>query len=183
MRSNFATFYDVDPQYINYLKQIDPHIMNVEYANRNKFVYGVVLETSDKVKYYVPVSHYSANKENNILIKIEDHKRIVTVGSLRFNYMFPVPEFCLSSINFKNSNHFDTDEERIKVEKEYRYIKKVIGIRNIQKMAKLTYDMVVNYTNTELTNNSCNFKILEKAYWEYIRLNASEGLTKPEIGS
>jgi len=46
MRSNFATFYDVDPQYINYLKQIDTHIMNVEYANRNKFVYGVVLETS-----------------------------------------------------------------------------------------------------------------------------------------
>jgi len=171
MGNNFATFYDVNPEYIKYLKNYDPHVMNIEYANRNKFVYGVVLETSDKIKYFVPVSHYSDSKENNILIKIKDHKHFVTVGSLRFNYMFPIPEKCLTYIDFKKQDHFDTNDERIKVENEYRYIKKVIGIKKIQKMASQTYKDVVSKVNKQLSNNSCDFKILEEAYWEYIRRN------------
>lgn len=168
MNSKFATFYDVDPEYIRFLQQSDRHVMNVMYANRNKFVYGVVLETNDRIKYYVPVSHYSINKENNILIKIDHHGKTVVAGSLRFNYMFPVPDKCLSVIDFKRVDHFHTNDERIKVEKEYRYIKKKIGIKRIHHMAKKTYDAVVNSNNPSLSKNSCDFVTLEKAYKAYI---------------
>lgn len=36
-------FYDVDLDYINFLKQYDTQIPNISYTSRNKFVCGIVL--------------------------------------------------------------------------------------------------------------------------------------------
>lgn len=165
--SKHPSFYFVDKDYHEYLKKIDKHITNIEYANRIKFVYGLVFETEEKICYFVPVSSYAKAKENNILIKITNNKIIETAGSLRFNYMFPVPLNCLTPVNFKDTSYFN-NEERIKVEKEYLYIKKKIGIKTILKKAKETYNAVITKSDKELLNNSCDFKLLEKAYWEYI---------------
>lgn len=44
------SFYYVEPDYINYLKKVEIEkrgfttVPNVEYANKNKFVYGVILK-------------------------------------------------------------------------------------------------------------------------------------------
>lgn len=165
--SQFASFYFVCKDYHKYIQAIDHHVTNVEYANRTKFVYGIVYMTNEKIGYFVPVTSYSKSKENNILIKIKDHGRQKTVGSLRFNYMFPVPARCLIRVNFKNASFF-SNEERIKIEKEYLYIKKVIGIKAIKKKAEDTYKAVIAGTDKELCKNSCNFLLLEKAYKEYI---------------
>ena len=55
------SFYYVDSEYIQYLKdtEVNAHgftrVPNVDYANRKKFVYGVIMEIGD-INYYVPIS-------------------------------------------------------------------------------------------------------------------------------
>ena len=99
------SFYYVNEDYIQYLKKTEMNergfttVPNMAYNTNDKFVYGVVLTVND-VDYYVPFSHYSKQHEDNILIKIKDHKKMVTAGSLRFNYMFPVPNECITPLDF-----------------------------------------------------------------------------------
>jgi protein AbiQ len=166
-RTRFPAFYFVDKVYHRYIQNLDHHVTNIEYANREKFVFGVVMETRNNICYFVPVTSYSKSKQDNILIKIEDHHTLKTVGSLRFNYMFPVPLNCLTPVNFKDTGYF-SNEERVKVEKEYLYIKKKIGIRTIQRKAKEVYDAVISGRDAKLTGNCCNFLLLEQACMKYI---------------
>ena len=64
-------FYDIDENYINFLKIIDSQVPNVKYDANNKFVCGIVLKVNG-VNYYAPVndelfdSAYNANKFANI---------------------------------------------------------------------------------------------------------------------
>ena len=91
------SFYYVDKEYIQYLKDKEiakrgfTTIPNMEYHAHDKFVYGIVMSIHN-FDYYVPFSHYDKQQEDNILIKVDYHKRIKVAGSLRFNYMFPVPK-------------------------------------------------------------------------------------------
>ncbi len=41
----------------------------------------------------------------------------------------------------------------------------------IEKKANKMYDMVINNRKQILTDNSCDFKILEEAYQKYIKQN------------
>ena len=52
------------------------------------------------------------------------------------------------------------------IEKEYRFCKSKLSA--IQKAAKKTYQRVVNASDDNLVKNSCDFKLLERAYIEYI---------------
>ena len=60
-------FYIVNSEYIDFLKQYEIEhrgftcVPNIVYANRDKFVYGAVLEI-DRKKYYVPVSSKTRGK-------------------------------------------------------------------------------------------------------------------------
>ncbi len=162
-------FYFVDEDYINYLKKYEIEhrgfttVPNVVYANRNKFLYGAVLEIEHK-KYFVPVSSYSKKYRDNMLIKIQNHGEKIVAGSLRFNYMIPVPDRCVHIYNFKEG--CETHERRIFIEKEYRYCKSQRS--TIQKCAKNTYIRVISRSNEKLLRNSCDFKLLEQAYNEYL---------------
>ena len=162
-------FYFVDVDYIKYLKEYEikhrgiTTVPNVTYSNRKKFLYGTVLEI-DRKKYLVPVSSYTKNQRENMLIKISDHHKDKIVGSLRFNYMIPVPDKCLRLFDFKNDT--ENNEHRIFVEKEYRFCKSKLS--SIQKLAAHTYNRVINKADTELAKNSCDFKLLEQAYDEFL---------------
>ena len=46
------------------------------------------------INYYVSVSSFSKKQEANILIRVPGDEEEVK-GSLRFNYMVPVPEECI----------------------------------------------------------------------------------------
>ena len=129
------SFYYVKEEYIQYLKEIEMRernfttVPNMTYNTNNKFVYGVVLTVND-VNYYVPFSHYDKQQEDNILVKIKDHKKLVVAGSLRFNYMFPVPKNCLRVVDF---NDFD-ENRKILLRKEYKACLSMLS--QIQKRAK-----------------------------------------------
>ena len=163
------SFYYVDTDYINYLKDIEINdrgfttVPNVEYTKKHKFVYGVVLSIND-VNYYVPISSYKKQQEDNLLIKIENHKKMTVAGSMRFNYMIPVPKACLTAVDFSSSDF--TEQEKVMLRKEYKACLKMLS--QIQKRAKKTYDRVLSGRNEELIKNSCRFELLEKACRDYI---------------
>lgn len=161
-------FYYVDSKYIDYIKKVEIEsrgfttVPNVNYNSRDKFVYGAVLNINNH-KYYVPVSSYSKKQQDNVLLKIKSKKQLKVVGSLRFNYMFPVPDECLTKMNY---NENGMDKARITlVAKEYLFCK--INHSVIVKTARKTYNRVINKVSEELVKNSCDFHLLEKACYNY----------------
>ena len=98
-------FYDVDADYVKYLKEIETakrgftRVPNVQYQKERKMVCGVVLEING-YKYYVPVSSYKKKQPNNLLIRLEDDSFNQVKGSLRFNYMFPVADQYITKRDF-----------------------------------------------------------------------------------
>ncbi len=160
------SFYYVDEKYVQYLKDTEISergftcIPNMEYHNHDKFVYGVVLSVND-VDYYVPFSHYNRQQEDNILIKVDYHNRLKIAGSLRFNYMFPVPKRCLTPVDFS----VFADDRKILLRKEYKAC--LSSLAKIQKRAQKTYERVTKGNNEVLVKNSCMFRRLEEACKKY----------------
>ena len=85
-RNNKIGFYDVNIDYIEYLKQFDPKVPNIVYDSHQKFLCGVIFKING-MKYYVPVSSFNREVQSNYLIQVGG----IPVGSLRFSFMFPVP--------------------------------------------------------------------------------------------
>lgn len=162
-------FYYVSPEYIDYLKDCEIKsrgytcVPNVIYANRNKFVYGTVF-TINSVNYYVPVSHSLKNKSESIIIKnLKNPTK--QLGSLRFNYMFPIPNSELQYLDIGNGDFSQKDIARIKHELSFCRKNK----DKILNQAQKTYDKVISGNDENLIKNSCDFKLLEQRCYEYER--------------
>lgn len=160
------SFYYVEEDYIQFLKKTEIEkrgfttVPNMTYHNHDKFVYGIVMTIND-VEYYVPFSHYDKQQEDNILIKVDYHKKIKVAGSLRFNYMFPVPRRCLIPVDF---SEFE-EKRKVLLRKEYKSCLSLLS--QIQRRAKKTYNRVIEGKDEELAKNSCLFSILEDACRDY----------------
>ena len=160
-------FYRIKEEYIQFLQKYEKEkrgvtkVPNIKYTDRNKFAFGTVFEING-MKYYVSVSSFDKKQEANILIRVPGDKQEVK-GSLRFNYMVPVPDECIERLVIK-----DVKEEKYRtlLNKEYQFC--IANAEKIQKKANKIYNMVTTNTKQILTDNSCDFKILEQAYHEYI---------------
>lgn len=84
-------------------------------------------------------------------------------GSLRFNYMVPVPDECIERLVIKE---IKDEKYRLLLNKEYQFCKD--NAERIQKKAGRIYEMVITNCKQILTDNSCAFCILEDGYREYI---------------
>lgn len=161
-------FYYVDSAYIDYLKHFEiKHrgfscVPNIEYATNEKFFYGTVLIV-DGISYYVPVSSQKKGKQDDVLIT--DKKGNVR-SSLRFNFMIPVPSKLLNKLQLKGNF---TDNQSILIKNELAFCRR--NIDKINRQAKITYERVVGKVNEKLIHNSCDFKLLEKAYITYCHDN------------
>ena len=164
---NNPYFYYVDGNYIEYLKEREIQsrgftcVPNVHYWSTDKFVFGAVLEIND-IPYFVPISSYSRNQQDLILMK--DKKDGHVLGSLRFNYMIPVPYELLYKLDI---NALPTINNRIHTSKELAFCRR--NRDKIYRSAMKTYSRVINAKDRELLKNSCDFKTLEQAYTEYNR--------------
>ena len=157
-------FYYVDNEYIEFLQSIEikkrglTRVPNMLYNNQNrKFVVGVVLDFPN-YKYYAPITHYKIQKPNNILINITSDKKNPIKGSIRFNYMFPVLDKYVEKVAINNIP--DIKQRRLML-KEYNFC--VNNEQSILNMAMKTYIEVVFKHDTNLSENSCDFRLLEKA--------------------
>jgi len=159
-------FYRIDEEYNKYLQEYErkhrgfTKVPNVCYSDRNKFSFGAVLDING-MKYYVSVSSFDKKQEANILIRVPGDEKEIK-GSLRFNYMVPVPDECVVPLIIKEEK-----DQKYKdlLNKEYSFCKN--NEKKILKKASKIYEMVTKNKKQKLTDNSCDFIILEKACLEY----------------
>jgi protein AbiQ len=136
-------------------------VPNITYADHNKFAFGAVMQVNG-INYYVSVSSFDKKQEANILIRVPGDEKEVK-GSLRFNYMVPVPDECIEKLVIKD---IKDEKYRSLLNKEYRFC--IDNAERIQKKANKIYEMVTTNCKQVLTDNSCAFQILEEGYREYI---------------
>ena len=160
-------FYRIDEEYNRFLQRYEKErrgvtkVPNIRYTDRNKFAFGAVMQVNG-MNYYVSVSSFDIAQEANILIRVPGDEKEVK-GSLRFNYMVPVPDECVEKLVIKDV----MDEKyRLLLNKEYRFC--VDNAERIQKKANKIYNMVTTNRKQILTDNSCAFHILEDGCREYI---------------
>lgn len=161
-------FYYVDPAYVSYLQAAETavhgssHVPNVVYPDRNKFMFGSVLQL-DGLKYFVPVSSKTGKLPYFNLTITDPTDRVKTVkGSLRFPYMIPVPDAVLTRLSIRS---IPTIGEQTLITKERRFCQH--NLPKIRKLAHKTYQQVVSQSNLKLVANSCDFPLLENAYLTY----------------
>ncbi|MFI3177772.1 MAG: type III toxin-antitoxin system ToxN/AbiQ family toxin [Eubacteriales bacterium] len=161
-------FYHVNTTYLEYLKRAEEQergftrVPNMEYfsGRKQKFVLGIVLQIHN-CDYYVPITSYKKQMPDNFLIKANDG---TVVSSLRFNYMFPIPQNMVSVKALEN----ESDEKyRRLLSQELLYCKEKESV--IQNRAERTYLRVVLNKNESLVHNSCDFKLLEGKCNEFER--------------
>lgn len=160
-------FYRINEEYIKFLQTYEKEkrgvtkVPNIRYTDRNKFAFGAVMQVNG-LNYYVSVSSFDKKQEANILIRVPGDKKEVK-GSLRFNYMIPVPNKCIEKLVIKE---IEDEKYRSLLNKEYRFCME--NAERIQKKANKIYEMVITNRKQILTDNSCAFHILEDGYREYI---------------
>ena len=160
-------FYRINEEYNKFLQRYEKEkrgvtkVPNIRYADRNKFAFGAVMQVNG-MNYYVSVSSFDKKQEANILIRVPGDKKEVK-GSLRFNYMVPVPDECIEKLIIKD---VEDEKYRLLLNKEYQFC--ISNADKIQKKANKIYEMVITNRKQILTDNSCAFHILEDGYREYI---------------
>lgn len=169
-------FYFVDSNYVRYLQNAEASVRgrsrvpNMDYgeACKPKFTCGVVLRIND-LNYYVPVTSYKRQQRDNFLIYASNG---AVTSSLRFNYMFPVPDGLVTE--FRISRLTDPRYKAL-VAQELRYC-----IRNeavIRRLAERTYRRVQLGKDPGLVENSCDFSLLEGKCLAYSQLPNYEAPT------
>ena len=160
-------FYRINEDYNRYLQNYEKEnrgvtkVPDIRYTDRNKFAFGAVLQVNG-MNYYVSVSSFDKKQEANILIRVPGDEKEIK-GSLRFNYMIPVPEECIERLIIKN---VQDEKYRLLLNKEYQFC--MNNAERIQKKANKIYEMVTTNGKQKLTDNSCAFSILEQGYREYV---------------
>lgn len=160
-------FYRINEDYNRYLQNYEKEnrgvtkVPNIRYTDRNKFTSGAVLQVNG-MNYYVSVSSFDKKQEANILIRVPGDEKEIK-GSLRFNYMIPVPEECIERLIIKD---VEDEKYRLLLNKEYQFC--MDNAERIQKKANKIYEMVTTNRKQKLTDNSCAFSILEQGYREYV---------------
>ena len=160
-------FYRINEAYNRFLQEYEKKkrgvtkVPNIRYTDRNKFAFGAVLQVNG-MKYYVSVSSFDKKQEANLLIRVPGDKKEVK-GSLRFNYMVPVPDECIEKLVIKD---IKDEKYRLLLNKEYQFC--IENAERIQKKANKIYKMVKANSKQILTENSCAFHILEEGCQEYI---------------
>lgn len=168
-------FYRINEEYNQFLQRYEKEkrgvskVPNIRYKDRNKFAFGAVMEVNG-INYYVSVSSFSKKQEANILIRVPGDEKEVK-GSLRFNYMVPVPDECIEKLIIKD---VQDEKYRMLLNKEYLFC--VNNAQRIQKKANKIYEMVTENRKQILTDNSCDFRILEEGYREYIKNILKKGI-------
>ena len=162
----------MDLKYIKFIQNEEQEVRgftrvpNMSYPGRKpKLVCGIVLSVSDSdLNFYVGLTSYKIQKSENILINVKGDSNPIK-GSLRFNYMFPVPDKLLTPIKIED----ETDQfYKDLLTKEYRFIDKNKEI--IRSKAKEVYTKITTDSCSEnLRNFSCDFKLLEKACIKYCK--------------
>lgn len=157
-------FYDIDEEYINFLKTIDTQIPNIRYDTNNKFVCGIVLNIGD-INYYAPISHMTSRQRTNM--QITEGSRVLS--TIRFSFMFPATEEVLTikdfaSISLQNPRYSEL------LQAEYSFCR--THENQIRRKALQVYQIGCNKQHV-LNHTCCDFKQLEQHYMKFFEREIS----------
>lgn len=155
-------FYDVDENYINYLKTIDRQIPDIKYNTNNKFVCGIVLSLNG-IDYYAPISHLTKLQQTNMAIKDKDR----IISTIRFSFMFPALDSVLKKKDFNEIGKKDINYANL-LRTEYQFCSS--HEEEIRTKAEKIYKIGCNKQH-RLNYTCCDFKHLEQEYKNYKKQN------------
>lgn len=168
MKENKLKWYVADKEYVNYLRQFDEKVENIEYNAKLKPYIGILI-TINEFNYYVPISsakekHYKI-REGMDFIKIMQSDRII--GVLNLNNMIPISDENVKELKYKdieNYRNFSSDKEKTLyisfLSFELDLINDKIG--KIKKNAIKLYNEKINNPASNISKRCCNFKLLEE---------------------
>jgi hypothetical protein F3_02061 len=165
-------FYTINDNYINYISDFDKHIAYNK--NQTRPYVGVII-IIESYFYFAPlfspkVKHKNY-KDNLTFFKIQETKTKKYLGLIRFSDMIPVPLECITPLDFKNKNY---GYKRL-IHEQYSYINTSENRIKILKKAQKLYSIVTNSINNKTSkfykSLSCDFKVLEEKYLEYIKIH------------
>lgn len=167
-------FYTISDEYIDYLSKENPHVMSnkVETRTYHRKYIGLVTELNGH-KYFVPMSSpkdvdYFPNGDvkKDSLIKIYMHSKNVLYGTIRFNYMIPVPASELEEVTVNDEGDL---KYKILMQSEYFFINS--NREKIEKTAVRLHKMRTTYNPVQNKNKlmeiTLDFTRLEKMCDEY----------------
>ena len=158
-------FYDINKDYVKFLKTVDRQVPDIEYSSNNKFVCGIVLNVNG-VKYYAPISHKTEKQQTNL--QIFDNG--VPISTIRFSFMIPAFDEVLTFKDFRAIAKVDPDYAAL-LHAEHSYCSS--HQTDIRNKALSVYHIGCN-KNHRLNYTCCDFKKLEEHYLEYKSKNIAK---------
>lgn len=149
-------FYDIDRDYIRYLKTFDHQVPDIDYSTFNKFFCGIVLRMGE-FDYFAPVTSLTKQQRTNLLI----YDKGRAISSIRFSFMVPAFADMLSLTDFGSQPQAYQDL----VNTEIQYCNR--NVKAVYKRAREVYAIGVN-SKHPLHYTCCKFELLEKASLQYL---------------
>ena len=162
------SFYEVDDDYIDYLRQFDRKILSTKEGDRKysrKYI-GIMLHNRNH-KYFIPLSSYKPETYDS-MYESKSFKKIGNMAVLRINNMIPVTDEVIHPINF---NSISDSNYKYLLLSEYRIIKN--REKEIRTDSRIIYYYRINdkNKNKSLYNLCCDYQLLEEKSKNYKKNN------------
>lgn len=181
-------WYTIDKNYINYLKQYDSKVPNIDYGSKLKPFLGIIFHTND-LDYFCPVTSYK-NKFETMKNTLSFHKIVnkknQVIGALSINNIIPVSnndriEITMDNIDtFRDFNSLDEKERYWNLlDIEINIISSIEDI--LYEKAEKVYSICTKNPNHRLHALCCDFQLLESKCKEYELMKLQKNLYSNEI--
>jgi protein AbiQ len=168
MKENKLKWYIADKEYVNYLRQFDKKVENIDYNTKLKPYIGILI-TINEFNYYVPISsakekHYKI-REGMDFIKIMQDDKIV--GVLNLNNMIPISDDNVKALKYKdieNYREFINSKEKTLYISFLSFELDLINnkVEKIKNSAIKLYNEKLKNPNSNVSKRCCDFKLLEE---------------------
>ena len=163
--------YEIDENYINYLKFFDSKVLNhsgSNYKKTRKYI-GLLLRVND-CDYIAPLSSpnkksdYDQNgkikKSNNFIIRIvaSQSKRNILLGTIKISNMIPV--FDRSVIKYYDIHKEQDEYYKLLIIRELRFI--YVNKEKINRTASRLYNQNINNMSMDYIKHTVDFELLEE---------------------
>lgn len=154
------SFYDVDSDYVDYLRKFDSRVPYIQYGQHEKFVCGIVLKING-CDYFAPVSSKINKQQTAMYIKDKNGN---VLSSIKFNYMIPAPYALVTPKDISAIRQTDAAYADL-LQKEYEFCRANESI--ILQKAQKVY--AIGCTPRHFLNGACcDFQLLELKSKEYL---------------
>lgn len=155
-------FYEIDPDYMDYLRHFEPKVPNNVKNGNSKPYCGIVLSING-FNYYAPVSSFNQSQFTNFPIKdIDDNNNEFIISTVRFCYMVPAPNEVLTLKNFSTNDY----KYNGLLSKELSYCQKPDNRNKIRTKAQKIRNLKPTHA---WYSQCCDFNLLENLCASYTK--------------